>query len=114
MPDVPQEALSLAEVAIIKAATDFGTETVCGSSREFARAALEAAAPVLAEFVASKILEHAERQHPRDPDHVPTARDRHFSIAARVAAGAFDTREDQLRMAADAIGRGDFTACDER
>ena len=31
--------------------------------------------------------------------------------AARVAAGAFDTREDQLRKAAEAIARGDFIAC---
>ena len=36
----------------------------------------------------------------------------HFSTAARIAADAFDTREDQLRMAAEAIGRGDFIACD--
>lgn len=81
-------------------------------ARYYARAVLEAAAPLLAEAVAAKILEHAERQHPRDKDHVPTAWHRHFSIAARVAAGAFYTREDELRLAAQAIERGDFVSCD--
>jgi hypothetical protein len=112
VPDYPPSVLAAAESAIIEAATDFGhDDLVAGSSRKFARAALDATAPLLAEAVAQRILEHAERQHPRDPDHVPTAWHRHFSIAARVAAGAFDTREDQLRMAAEAIERGDYVAC---
>lgn len=112
MPDIPASAIAAAEKAIIGAASDFGhDDIVAGSFREFARAALDAAAPVLAEAVAQRILEHAERQHPRDPDHVPTAWHRHFSIAARVAAGAFDTREDRLRMAAGAIERGDVIVC---
>lgn len=86
------------------------------SSREvepdaLARAALEAAAPLLAEACAQRILAHAERQHPRDPDHVPTAWHRHMDIAARVAAGAFYTREDLLRLAAQAIERGDVAWC---
>jgi hypothetical protein len=51
MPDViPPAAFAAAEQAIIEAATDFGhDDLVCGSFREFARAALEAAAPLLAE-----------------------------------------------------------------
>ena len=111
MPDNPPEVLAAVERALIVAATDFGTDVITGSSATFARAALDAAAPLLAESVAEKILAHAERQHPRDHAHVPTAWDRHFSIAARVAAGAFTTREESLRMAAEAIARGDYVAC---
>jgi hypothetical protein len=82
------------------------------SDEALARVALEAAAPILAEHIAQAILAHAERQHPRDKDHVPSAWHRHFSIAARVAAGAFYTRGDELTLAAEAIGRGDFIACE--
>ena len=111
MPDDPQAALAAAERALIVAAADFGTDVIAGTPPVLARAALDAAAPLLAESVAEKILAHAERQHPRDHAHVPTAWDRHFSIAARVAAGAFTTREESLRMAAEAIARGDYVAC---
>jgi hypothetical protein len=79
--------------------------------RIVSRITLEAAAPILAEHIAQAILAHAERQHPRGKDHVPTAWDRHFSIAARIAAGAFYTREDELRLAAEAIERGDVMWC---
>jgi len=48
--DYPPAVLAAAEKAIIEAATDFGhDDLVAGSFREFARAALEAAAPLLAE-----------------------------------------------------------------
>jgi hypothetical protein len=80
---------------------------------------LEAAAPILAEEVAQRILAHAERQFPKnDPAKIPGRPDlwrtwhRHFGIAARIAAGAFYTREDELRLTAEAIQRGDFIACD--
>jgi len=89
------------------------------SDEALARVALEAAAPILAEAIAQKILAHAERQFPKnDPAKVPGRPDlwrtwhRHFGIAARIAAGAFYTREDELRLAAEAIERGDFIACD--
>lgn len=50
MTDAPASALAAAESAIIEAATDFGHDDIlCGSSRQFARAALEAASPLLAE-----------------------------------------------------------------
>lgn len=101
MPDIPEAAVEPAAKAM-RELHHLDPEQAC----TLARAALDAAAPVLAEAVAQKILAHAERQHPRDPDHVPAAWHRHFAVAARVAAGAFDTREDQLRMAAEAIGRG--------
>jgi hypothetical protein len=82
------------------------------SDEALARAALDAAAPLLAEAVAQKILEHAERMHPRDPEHVPTAWHRHFGIAARIAAGAFTTDAESKQQAAEALIRGDYVACD--
>lgn len=120
MTAYPPEALAAVSLAIHRAACPLRDDPDHDCARDAAleelvipraRAALDAAAPLLAEAVAQAILAHAERQHPRDPEHIPTAWHRHFSIAARVAAGAFDTREDQLRMAAEAIGRGDFIAC---
>jgi hypothetical protein len=65
MPDVPATSLAAAEAAIIKAASDFGhDDMVCGSSRALARAALEAAAPLLAEAwnLPSLQAEHDEWQ----------------------------------------------------
>jgi len=64
------------------------------------------------EHCAARITAHAERQHPRDPAHVPTAWDRHFSIAARVAAGAFLTGEDVRRIAARELAAGNFAVCE--
>ena len=111
MPDVPAEAITAAEAAIRDAFPgEFGKPGM-PEPDALARAALEAAAPLLAEACAQRILAHAERQHPRDPDHVPTAWHRHMDIAARVAAGAFYTREDLLRLAAQAIERGDVAWC---
>ena len=110
VPDIPPEVHVAYQKAFWDRMKSFGygySDPVWHSLN----AALAAVAPMFAEACAAKILEHAERQHPRDPDHVPTAWHRHFSIAARVAAGAFDTREDQLRMAAQAIERGDFAWC---
>jgi hypothetical protein len=50
VPDIPAASLAAAERAIIEAATDFGQDNiVAGPSSVFARAALEAAAPILAE-----------------------------------------------------------------
>ena len=120
MPDVPAAALLAAALAIHRAACPLRDDPDHDCARDAAheemlmpraRAALEAAAPLLAEACAQRILAHAERQHPRDPDHVPTAWHRHMDIAARVAAGAFYTREDLLRLAAQAIERGDVAWC---
>ena len=120
MPDVPAAALLAAALAIHRAACPLRDDPDHDCARDAAheemlipraRAALEAAAPILAEACAQRILAHAERQHPRDPDHVPTAWHRHMDIAARVAAGAFYTREDLLRLAAQAIERGDVAWC---
>ena len=107
MTDWPEEA----RVAAVKAIDATGVLVTAPMAMRLATDILDAVAPILAEAGAQKILGHAERQHPRDPDHVPTAWHRHMDIAARVAAGAFWTREDQLRMAAEAISEGRFIAC---
>jgi hypothetical protein len=109
MAEIPAAALTAAERAIIEAATDFGQDDiVAGSSRNLARAALEAAAPVLAETIAQKILLHMQ-EHDKSADPASArAWRRHFGIAARVAAGAFYTEDDLKRLAAEAIARGDF------
>jgi hypothetical protein len=118
MPSIPPEAVRLALAARADLLADRPDPMVL-SEETLTRLMLEAAAPALAEAVAQKILAHAERQFPKaDHARVPGRPDvwrtwhRHFGIAARVAAGAFDTREDQLRMTVDAINRGDFIACD--
>ncbi len=97
------------------------------SEETLVRLMLEAAAPLLAEAVAEKILAHMESHGPQaaalpyvtDPgfDAAVSANlqnrtwRRHFSIAAQVASLAFSSREDQMRMAAGAVERGDFIAC---
>jgi len=111
---VPEEAAALAADAIrreMRASRDIDPEDI-------ARVALEAAAPVLAEAVAQKILAHMEAHGPAPEAPGVTRHEvlrrawlRHFSIAARVAAGAFYTADDLKRLAAEAIERGDFIAC---
>jgi hypothetical protein len=117
VPDIPEEAVAAAVRALQAHPWPDGETT----EAQAARVVLEAAAPVLAETAAQKILAHMESHGPHKPvgalePVTAIGRDyrawrRHFGIAARVAAGAFDTREDQLRKAAEAIERGDFIAC---
>ena len=85
------------------------------SSREvepdrLARAALDAAAPLLAEAVARKILEHADDRWPSGCIGSQPAR-RHFRTAAQIAGLAFYTEEDMKRLAAEAIAAGDVAWC---
>jgi hypothetical protein len=75
------------------------------------RDVLNAAAPLFANAVAERIAAFAETREPLG-DHVPTARRRALMTAVQVAAGAFSTRDEDLRQVAEAIGRGDFTCCD--
>ena len=123
MPAIPAEAVAAAAAAIHRDACDpdLDHETT-GIDMRRATAALEAAAPILAEAAAQKILAHMEDFGPRKPrgpletslagtGGAYRAWRRHFGIAARIAAGAFDTREDQMRKAARAIERGDYVAC---
>lgn len=121
MPDIPTEAYEAAKKAIfLNKNIGMGQHLPTYHSDEaLAKAAIDAAAPILAEHVAQKITAHADRQFPKnDPAKLPGKPDvwrvwhRHFGIAARVAAGAFDTDEDKKRLTAEAIKRGDFIACD--
>jgi hypothetical protein len=117
VPDLPEPAVTAAVRALRGHPWPDGEVT----EAQIATLVLEAAAPVLAETVAQKITEHMETFGPRRPagalEPVTGAGrayqtwHRHFGIAARIAAGAFDTREDQLRKAAEAIARGDYVAC---
>ena len=119
MPDIPKQAVTAAAIAIereLMSGTDYAM--AADSDEALARVALEAAAPILAEYVAKKIQAHADRQFPKtDPAKVPGQSDRwrtwhrHFGIAARVAHFAFATEEDVKRMAAEAIARGDVAVC---
>ena len=118
MPDVPEAALVAAESAIRDAFPGEFSQPGMPEPDALARAALDAAAPLLAEACASAILAHMEAHGP--PAEAPgvtrhevlrRAWRRHFGIAARVAAGAFYTREDELRLAAEAISEGRFIAC---
>jgi hypothetical protein len=115
VPDIPKAAVDAAERAIIEAATDFGQDNiVAGSSCDLARVALGAAAPILAETVARKILAHMEtcdleairRGHP-----IPRGWRRDLRIAAQVAALAFNTDEDNKRLATEAIKHGEAAGC---
>jgi hypothetical protein len=119
MAEIPEAAIAAAADAIMTAQNANDDEPERFEARVLARAALEAAAPLLAETVAQKILAHMEEHGPGPASPGVTLHEtmrrawrRHFGIAARVAAGAFWTREDELRLAAEAIGRGDFIACD--
>ena len=112
MPDYPPEAVEAAASAIGQAMV------IRKGTREIAVAALDAAAPVLADDIAKRILAHMEAHGPTPEAPGVTRHEvlrrawrRHFRIAAQVASLAFSTREDQLRKAAEAIERGDFIAC---
>ena len=118
MPEIPDEAVKAAMARRSYLLEDRPDPMVLSDER-LTRQMLEAAAPLLAEMIAQKILAHME-EHGPDPAspgltlHATMSRAwrRHFGIAARVAAGAFYTREDKMRLTAEVIGRGDFIACD--
>jgi len=120
MTTVPPEAVTAAAEAVNEAHAKRGwNKPQPWWSAEVATAVLEAAAPILAETIAQKITAHVEEHGPGPASpgltlHATLSRAwrRHLGIAARVAAGAFDTREDQLRKAAIAISEGAFIACD--
>jgi hypothetical protein len=112
MPDYPPSVLAAATAAIRGQFRDDLDRPGAPEADALARAALEAAAPILAEAVAQKILAHMEEHDKATGWAARWTWRTHFGIAARVAAGAFYTREDQLRLAAEAIRRGEFIACD--
>lgn len=107
MPTVPDAAVQAAMAAVFAHDDPDGM-----TAEELTRVILEAAAPVLAEHAARAITAHMEEHSAVMPETMARRYRRHLGIAARVAAGAFSTREDQLKQAAEAIARGDFIACD--
>lgn len=93
MTDYPASALAAAEAAI---------RDELKSSREvepdaLARAALDAAAPVLADKIASAILRHADENEPKPGSAGYLAWHRHFEAASAIAAKAFG--RDNLKSA---------------
>ncbi len=107
VPEIPEEAVRAAVAAYAREGYCDG-EPIDGDERVI-RCTLEAAASLLAEAVARKILAHMEAHGPRELG--TGAWRRHFRIAAQVAAGAFSTDEDLKRQAAEALNRGDYMAC---
>lgn len=113
MPDVPEEAVTAAAAVIRRELP------AADSDVTLARAALAAAAPILAEAVAAKITDHRDRNEPKGPliggkpaeAQRRSAWRRHFGIAARVAAMAFSTEEEIMRAAVATVERGDAIVC---
>jgi len=119
VPDYPPEALGAATDAVHDwARTLRWRRETC---EQLARVVLDAAAADLGEHAAGKILAHMNAHGPRPGSRLggkaadDTARRawrRHLGIAARIAARAFLTEEDEKRMAAEALARGDYVVCD--
>lgn len=105
MPEIPQSAIDAAVAAYLND-DHYNGEPVAQIERMM-RTGLEAAAPVMAEAVAAKIKAHGEKHF----GHMRSARVR-FDIAARIAAGAFDTKEDRVRMINQALESGNYIVCD--
>lgn len=89
--------------------TDYGCHV--DSEDALAKAALDAAVPILAEAVAQAILRHADEHEPKPGSSFYLAWHRHFGIAARIAAGAFTTEAESRQQVARALARGDYVAC---
>jgi hypothetical protein len=116
VPDYPSEALAAATAALVQYwnGDKLGADEYKGS----ARAALDAAAPLLADACAKAILQHMEDHGlpmhvdlPADAAVRRNMRRIHFTTAARVAASAFSTDEEMKRQAAEALATGDYIAC---
>jgi len=105
VPDLPKEAVDRAAEAITRELMS-GTryEIALDSDEALARAALEAAAPVLAGHVAKRILAHMNRRNARRRRGVRAYR-RHFITAAQVASRAFSTDDDLRRAAVEVLNR---------
>jgi hypothetical protein len=115
VPDIPPEIREAAHAAARLPIP----QAMATSPRELVDLALDAAAPLLAEAVAARILAHMEAHGIGMEVQLPGAaavrramRRSHFRIAAQVAARAFTTEAESRQQAAEAIMRGDFMACD--
>lgn len=117
MPEIPDDAVqAAAEVLLRQYESEYSAAHL--TWRDFAdpaRQVLEAAAPVMAEAVAQKILAHMEAHGPQagTPLGAQSRRAwrRHFRIAAQLATFAFSTEADIKRAAVEAIARGDIVVC---
>lgn len=107
MPDYPQAALAAASRAISE---EMGNSRAIEPD-EMARAALDAAVPLLAASVAEKLLAHMEVHGPRDQGTRKRTWRRHFRAAAQVASLAFITEGEQKRQAWEALAREYSAAC---
>lgn len=121
MPDIPPEALEAVDTAL-DSLPQPDSPFERDRWRIVSRVAVNAAAPILADAVAAKILAHMEEFAPPKPRGVAleavigVGRDyrawrQHFGIAARVAASAFTTEEEAHQAVAEALERGDFMEC---
>lgn len=110
MADIPASALAAAADAIMAAGNMNDDEPERFEARNLARAALEAAAPLLADKIARKILAHADDRWPSGCIGSQPAR-RHFRTAAQIAGLAFYTDEDVKRLASEAIAAGNVAWC---
>jgi hypothetical protein len=112
LPDIPPEVLAAVD-AVLDDLPQPDSRFERDRWRIASRVALNAAAPILAEEIAQKILAHANRRPGAGKVWAGAlgAWHRHFGIAARVAAGAFTTEEESKRATAGALARGDFIAC---
>jgi hypothetical protein len=107
MPKVPGAATDAALAARCNLLADRPEPTVL-SERRLTEMMLEAAAPILAEHAAKRILDHMDRSTRRRGGRNRRgllAYRRHMSTAARVAAFAFSTDADLKREAAKALVR---------
>jgi hypothetical protein len=105
MPRVPDNAVQVAMASVLATDDPDGLP-----AEDLVLKVLEAAAPVLAEHAARAVLAHMKSHGPQQRG-LRRAWQRHFGIAARVAASAFSTREEQVQAAARAIADGKYMAC---
>lgn len=94
VPDIPGQAVEPAARAL-RELHHLDPEWAC----TLARAALDAAAPVLADKIATLILRHADENEPEPGSCEYLAWHRHFEAASAVAAKAFG--RDNLEAARD-------------
>jgi hypothetical protein len=111
VPDYPEAALDAAIEALKQRSAQEPGSPGESAARWHAVVALDAAAPLLADACATAILAHMNAYGPHEGPLLSGWR-RHFGIAARVAARAFTTRDEELRTAAEAVKRGDYAVCD--
>lgn len=104
MPEIPDEAVHLAAEAIMGAQNANDGEPERLEATLLARVALEAAAPILADQIATAILRHADEHEPLMGSGAYLAWHRHFDAASAVAAKAFG--RDNLEAKNDSAPAG--------